>query len=160
MPLVCGMCIRQKRNTGELDSTAVAVSHCIDSTILMVTDEEENGKIQGMNFGQLYQKYCEEVCPATLVFVSFLSQHDKGRMFTQLTGGAAVKATDSVRQLRLDLRKPDLTRIDGLLGLLSAGGETFSKDVKQAVLRASLESSGDLGDANDNSAATTSSKKL
>lgn len=101
------------------------------STIMMVTDEDENGKVQNMNFGELYEKYCAEVCPAKLVFVSFLSATDKGRMYQQLQRDRPPQKTDRVVQLRLDRQRPDLTRLDALLGMLSSESESFAADVEK-----------------------------
>lgn len=120
-------------------------------TILMVTDEEENGtvRVDGVahNFGQLYQRYCAEVYPASLTFVSFLSQHDSGRMVQQLR-----RAHVDVEQLRFDPRRPDLTRLDGLVGMLASAGESFAKMVDDTTKKATP-----LSDNNDDSAAVTSS---
>jgi hypothetical protein len=100
-------------------------------TIMMVTDEDENGKIDNKNFGELYEIYCREVCPARLVFVSFLSQTDKGRMYQQLQRDRPPQPTDRVRQLRLDRDRPDLTRLDALLGMLSSESDSFAADVEK-----------------------------
>jgi hypothetical protein len=100
-------------------------------TIMMVTDEDENGKIDNKNFGELYEIYCREVCPARLVFVSFLSQTDKGRMYQQLQRDRPPQPSDRVRQLRLDRERPDLTRLDALLGMLSSESDSFAADVEK-----------------------------
>lgn len=89
----------------------------------MVTDEDENGTVVvnekyrnasnsgSLNFGQLYELYRRDVYPAKLVFVSFLSQTDQGKMSTQLK-----KARVEHGQLRFDTKHPDLTKLDSLLG--------------------------------------------
>ena len=61
----------------------------IIKTFVMVTDEEENanGKITDgteYRFFELFMKYRQEVYPAKLVFISFLShQHAQGQMYSQ-----------------------------------------------------------------------------
>jgi hypothetical protein len=111
------------------------------TTIMMVTDEDENGKVDNMNFGELYEKYCAEVCPAKLVFVSFLSATDKGRMYEQLQRGRPAQRTDRVVQLRLDRQRPDLTRLDALLGMLSSESESFAADVEKLKAAAAAPAS-------------------
>ncbi|ESO89374.1 hypothetical protein LOTGIDRAFT_229223 [Lottia gigantea] len=94
-------------------------------TFIMVTDEEENGKANNMNFCELYTKYYKEVYPAKLVFVSFLrGQHAKGQMVTQLQ-----TAGFDPLQFKLDGTRPDLTKLDNLFGLLSSDSQTFSDDL-------------------------------
>ena len=118
-------------------------------TVLMITDECENGHVttsdgQRCDFNALFKLYRERVCPtAKLVFVSFVSQSDPGQMFSKIKsyGGA-----DTVRQFRLDPSRPDLTRLDGLLGMLSSEGESFKADA-QKKLRDSLNASKDGDDA-------------
>lgn len=73
----------------------------------------------------MYKKYHEEVFPARLVFVSFLSnQHDNGQMVSDLRA-----YNFSPLQFKLDGRRPDLTKLDKLFGLLSAESKTFEQDV-------------------------------
>ena len=61
----------------------------IIKTFVMVTDEEENanGKITDgteYRFFELFMKYRQEVYPAKLVFISFLShQHAQGQIYSQ-----------------------------------------------------------------------------
>lgn len=95
---------------------------------IVVTDEIDNEKYKGLKFQRnfienpfsghyfptLFQKYCKEVFPAKIVFVSFLDNpSEKGRM---------VKALESMGiiplQFRLDGKRPDLTKLDSLLGNL------------------------------------------
>ncbi|XP_005093329.1 uncharacterized protein LOC101861104 [Aplysia californica] len=86
------------------------------NTFIMVTDEEENTNSHGFLFTQLYKKYCEEVHPAYLVFVSFLrSQHAQGQMIKSLEAEGF-----SPKQLRLEGSRPDLTRLDDLFAQMSA----------------------------------------
>eukprot|EP01124_Arcella_intermedia_P010569 TRINITY_DN17089_c0_g1_i2.p1 TRINITY_DN17089_c0_g1~~TRINITY_DN17089_c0_g1_i2.p1 ORF type:complete len:623 (+),score=161.36 TRINITY_DN17089_c0_g1_i2:41-1870(+) len=80
---------------------------------VIVTDEVENGKFNGKwFFPDLYRHYYEEVYPAKPVFVSFLENPNvKGRMVTALENMGI-----EVLQFRLDGKRPDLTKMDTLLG--------------------------------------------
>lgn len=77
-------------------------------------------------FRDLYKKYHEEVYPARLVFVSFLSnQHQTGQMVSGLQA-----YNFSPLQFKLDGNRPDLTKLDKLFGILSAESKTFDEDVE------------------------------
>ncbi|XP_071114112.1 uncharacterized protein [Haliotis cracherodii] len=96
-------------------------------TFIMVTDEEENGKVQNMNFAELYKKYHDEVFPAKLVFVSFLrSQHAKGQMVTGLQ-----ELGFHPLQFQLEGSRPDLTKLDNLFGLLSSDSASFKDEITE-----------------------------
>lgn len=89
---------------------------------IMVTDEIENEPSGGTFFAQLFYKYYVEVHPARLVMVSFLEDPNvKGRMVRALESFGIVPL-----QFRLDSKRPDLTKLDSLLGLLSAETNFFS----------------------------------
>jgi len=92
---------------------------------IVVTDEIENEAYQGTYFAQLFYKYYTEVSRAKLVMVSFLENpKEKGRM---------VKALESLGivplQFRLDAKRPDLTKLDTLFGLLAAETSGFTKRI-------------------------------
>jgi len=93
---------------------------------LVVTDEIENNKFQNnYYFPDLFKKYYEEVYPAKLVFVSFLENpSNKGRMVKSLENTGF-----DVLQFRLDGSRPDLTKMDTLLGLLSSESSFFPEQV-------------------------------
>ena len=87
-------------------------------------------------FRELYEKYCKEVFPAKLVFVSFLeSQHAKGQMVSDFQK----KGMDPM-QFVFHYDQPDLTKLDKLFGLLSAETGTFQDDV--AVKEQEIKSKG------------------
>jgi len=88
----------------------------------MVTDEIENMKYNNeYYFPNLFLKYYEEVFPAKLVFVSFLANpSSKGRMVTSLENMGI-----DVLLFRLDGNRPDLTKLDTLLGILSSESSFF-----------------------------------
>eukprot|EP00005_Dracoamoeba_jomungandri_P001536 CAMPEP_0174262220 /NCGR_PEP_ID=MMETSP0439-20130205/12847_1 /TAXON_ID=0 /ORGANISM="Stereomyxa ramosa, Strain Chinc5" /LENGTH=725 /DNA_ID=CAMNT_0015346893 /DNA_START=48 /DNA_END=2225 /DNA_ORIENTATION=- len=92
---------------------------------VVVTDEIENEKSEGEFFAQLFYRYYSEVYPAKLVFVSFLDNpSEKGRMVRSLENLGIVPL-----QFRLDATRPDLTKVDTLLGLLSSEGNFFGVQV-------------------------------
>ncbi|KAJ3388381.1 hypothetical protein HDU84_009815 [Entophlyctis sp. JEL0112] len=82
---------------------------------IIVTDEEENTQCNGYLFAPLFRKYLNEVNPnAKLFFVSFLRVGDEGQMIRDL------KKDDIVaKQFRFDPSRPDLTKFDELIGLLT-----------------------------------------
>ncbi|TPX38343.1 hypothetical protein SmJEL517_g00171 [Synchytrium microbalum] len=81
---------------------------------VMVTDEQENTACQGMMFAPMMAKYLAKVNPsAKIFFCSFLRANDQGHMVKQLRGIVEPK------QFRLDLERPDLSKFDELLGLVS-----------------------------------------
>lgn len=83
--------------------------------IILVSDEGENTNYNGHMFAQLYQKYLQDVCASTKVFlVSFLAVG---------ANGAISKSMDdlklSFKQFRLDPQLPDTSKFDSILGLIS-----------------------------------------
>ncbi|CAG8585625.1 12390_t:CDS:2 [Ambispora leptoticha] len=83
---------------------------------IVVTDEEENTEFNGYRFAPLFKKYREEVVPhAQVFFVSFLTGTNEGEMKQSL----AQQGITNVKQFRLDGRRPDLSKFDELLGILS-----------------------------------------
>lgn len=109
-----------------LTAPAAALWHYYDKKeivkfFLVVTDEIENEKSKGEYFAQLFYKYYNEVYPAKMVFVSFLENpSEKGRMVRSLENLGLVPL-----QFRLDSRRPDLTKVDTLLGLLASECDYF-----------------------------------
>eukprot|EP00026_Physarum_polycephalum_P000342 Phypoly_transcript_00342.p2 GENE.Phypoly_transcript_00342~~Phypoly_transcript_00342.p2 ORF type:complete len:719 (+),score=127.38 Phypoly_transcript_00342:2610-4766(+) len=93
---------------------------------IVVTDEIENEKYQGQYFPSLFLKYHKEVYPAKIVFVSFLpNPTEKGRMVTALENMGLVPL-----QFRLDSNRPDLQKLDSLLGLLATESSTFTSQIE------------------------------
>ncbi|KAI3381543.1 hypothetical protein SNEBB_008706 [Seison nebaliae] len=93
-------------------------------TFIIVTDEEENTKAKSANgqnyyFAKLFAAYKDEVFPAKLVFVSFLRrQHDEGEMYGKLINTFDM-SKDDVLQFKFNQSRPDLTKFDNMLGVLS-----------------------------------------
>lgn len=95
-------------------------------TFIIVTDEEENTTVHNYYFAELLEKYRKEVYPADIVFVSFLrSQTAEGQMVKAL----AARDIKPTAQVRLDGNRPDLTKIDTLLALLSSKTTEFQDNV-------------------------------
>ena len=100
----------------------------------MVTDEEENANgttADGATwrFYNLFMKYRETVYPAQLIFVSFLNhQHSAGQMYEEFVRNNV----PNVSQFKFDRERPDLTKLDSILGkLCSNTSTTFSSDVEK-----------------------------
>ncbi|XP_033112656.1 uncharacterized protein LOC117113434 isoform X2 [Anneissia japonica] len=94
-------------------------------TFVVVTDEEENTNYKGYSFTELFKLYYKEVNKARLVFVSFLrSQHVTGEMVSKLQAEGI-----EVMQFKLDSQRPDLNKLDNLLGLLSVESAAFDVQV-------------------------------
>lgn len=102
----------------------------IIKTFIMVTDEEENDSIElpdgtKTRFFKLFLKYREEVYPAKLVFISFLAhQHDLGQIYKQFQEANI----PDVIQFKFNRQRPDLTKLDNLLGLLSTESSNLFND--------------------------------
>ena len=96
--------------------------------LIMVTDEVENVKSEGEYWPTLYARYVREVAPeCTAVFVSFLGGgSEKGRMVAALEA-LGIK---NIIQFRLEGSRPDLTRLDSILGLLAAESKQFPQQVR------------------------------
>jgi len=95
---------------------------------ICVTDEIENLKWNNQYyFSELFLRYYEEVYPAKIVFVSFLDNpNGKGRMVRSLESLGF-----DVLQFRLDGSRPDLTKLDTLLGILSSESSFFPNYVHE-----------------------------
>ena len=136
IPMSAAQCVEVATATRADQQTAPAValeeyylSRKVVSTFIVVTDERENLKHNGMYFHQLFYRYYTEVHPAKIVFVSFLEPNKPGQMVT------ALKALGiNPIQYRFDARRPDLTKFDGLLGLLSMESEQFARDLEALTI--------------------------
>ena len=101
----------------------------IIKTFIMVTDEEENTKFKNYKFAPLFKEYCEKIYPAKLVFVSFLrSQHQQGQMVKELKN-----LNIFPMQFVFSQARPDLTKLDSLLGLLSSSSSAFNDEVAGTI---------------------------
>jgi len=96
--------------------------------IIMVTDEVENVKSEDFYWPTLYERYVREVAPdCTAVFISFLGGGtEKGRMVRALES----MGISRIIQFRLEGSRPDLTKLDTILGLLAAECRQFPQQVK------------------------------
>jgi len=99
--------------------------------IIMVTDEVENVKSEDVYWPTLYERYVREVAPeCTAVFISFLGGGtEKGRMVRALEN----LGINRIIQFRLEGSRPDLTKLDTILGLLAAECKQFPQQVQVLV---------------------------
>lgn len=109
----------------------------IIKTLIIITDEEENTAYDGeylsitnssKNFCSIYKKYREEVYPCKLVFISFLSDNNNkdGPMVTELKARIPNIEKDLI-QFRLNIKNPDLRKLDSILEILSLESRSFNK---------------------------------
>lgn len=90
-------------------------------TIIIVTDEEENGYCQGMYFSQMFDLYCKKIKHVPkLVFISFLeiNRGNKGQMVTEINTKYP-QYSETTYQYIFDKHKPDLTKLDSVLTKLA-----------------------------------------
>jgi len=84
---------------------------------IQVTDEEENASYKGYKWMGLWKKYLAEVNPnAKVVFISFLGQNKKGQMVSEYD-----KEGLPYLQFVFNLQRPDLSKLDKVLAMLSSG---------------------------------------
>ncbi|GAB5355933.1 hypothetical protein AAMO2058_000247300 [Amorphochlora amoebiformis] len=82
---------------------------------ILVSDEGENVPAKGYMFADLWVKYLNEVNPnAQVVLVSFVARNDKGKIKQELE-----KRGIEARQYRLDPDRPDTSKFDAILGMLT-----------------------------------------
>ena len=74
-------------------------------------------------------EYRRLVYPAALIFVSFLhSQHEQGQMYKMFVR----ENVPDVQQFKFDRARPDLTKLDSILGTLcSKSSRTFTGHIEQ-----------------------------
>lgn len=101
-------------------------------TFIIVTDEEENTShtgyqswgywtrdndaTRGYMFPELYRKYCEEVYPARLIFISFTNPNVDGMMAAALKKEIGEKRfSEFVEVFKFNAKNPDLNRLDFVL---------------------------------------------
>ena len=97
---------------------------------VVVTDEVENAKHGAEYFPELFARYHAEVYPAEVVFVSFLENvNRKGRMVTALESMGF-----SPILFRLDGRRPDLSKLDSLLGVISLRSQAMYTEIERLAV--------------------------
>lgn len=105
--------------------------------LVLVSDEEENTKYKGRTFAELFATYEKEVSPGCrITFVSFLADlNSEGQMVSELRAmGYAPE------QFKLHRSRPDLTKTDALLAVMSANTVEVAKE--RAEMEAVLRSGG------------------
>eukprot|EP00656_Telonema_subtile_P008065 TRINITY_DN13785_c0_g1_i2.p2 TRINITY_DN13785_c0_g1~~TRINITY_DN13785_c0_g1_i2.p2 ORF type:complete len:404 (-),score=110.83 TRINITY_DN13785_c0_g1_i2:290-1501(-) len=104
------------------------------NTIVMVTDEEENVSAmlptgERVLFAELFRRYCVDVVPdCKLVLVSFLNDMDESPLMNQLKEASV--PPEAIAQFKFNQQRPDLTKIDAMIGLLSSDTEEFVCEVR------------------------------
>lgn len=120
-------------------------------TFIIVTDEVENcdysgswhsyGKTTDGFFAPLFKQYRETVYPAKLVFVSFLPDNKDGQMVKHLKE-VIPGIEKEIIQFRLDVRKPDLRKLDYLLNTLSMSTGTYDQQKDELIKNIETEGVG------------------
>jgi len=91
---------------------------------IMATDEEENADYKGFRWMRLWKLYLAEVNPeAKVVFISFLKNNQKGQMISEYEAEHLPYI-----QFVFDLNRPDLSKLDTLLALLTSGAPDTTKE--------------------------------
>jgi hypothetical protein len=99
-------------------------------TFIVVTDEKENtgcshnydwshNLTEKGFFAELYQRYIAEVYPAKLVFISFTDSNRDGDMMKALRVVLDSAAMELVTVHKIDIRNPDMNRLDYVLEQMS-----------------------------------------
>ncbi|KAF2076874.1 hypothetical protein CYY_001841 [Polysphondylium violaceum] len=90
--------------------------------IVLATDEEEYSPSTEMKFITLFKKYAETVNKdVKVIFVSFLGTNQKGPMVAELQ-----KEGFHPYQFVFDVQKPDPSKIDHMLSVLSCESDSFA----------------------------------
>jgi hypothetical protein len=102
----------------------------IVKTFIIATDEKENTDFTvddvSYRFLELFSAYHELVYPAHLIFLSFIMQHEPGQMVPQLR-----EAGFNVKRFRFSKKRPDLSRLDNVIGHLALQTAQFDDQVNQ-----------------------------
>ena len=118
-------------------------------TFVIVTDEEENTGYDGSTrwygasvnetmFAALYDKYCTEIGPARLVFVSFTNPTCDGQMIQALKRRIGEKkVAEFVSVYKFDIDNPDLNKLDYMLEKLAQPDEGTSEKLTKPAKDAS-----------------------
>jgi hypothetical protein len=110
-------------------------------TFVIVTDEIENTDYDGNYFTDLrnkkafanvFKEYYENVYQAKIVFVSFLPDNKDGPMVSTLKK-TIPDIGENLVQFRLNLKKPDLRKLDSLLDMLTMDTGVYDNDVDKLV---------------------------
>merc|ERR1711907_43802 len=140
-PKNCESAVQLSREVKAVGQTAnaAALTEAFDerkvyNTIVMVTDEEENTKASLANgdrvlFAELFKRYRDEVAPeCELVLVSFLEDAVSETQLMKELKAIGI-TSDVVSQFKFSQTRPDLTKIDAMLGLLSCDTVDFAEEV-------------------------------
>lgn len=131
---------------------------------VVVTDEIENDKYRAPNgqqfwFPDLFAKYHAEVFPAQLVFVSFLDDPSDANKLGRMVAACEHLGCPPTLTFKLDARRPDLQKLDTILGMLQAETASFPRLVQRLAGRSGGAADG-KAEADDRSEAATNTRDL
>jgi len=86
--------------------------HKAVKTFIIVTDEEENAYTNNMNFMILYIKYCKEIYPAKLIFISFSDINNDAKMIRELKDVLGSNFDELVKAFKFNKENPDTNKLD------------------------------------------------
>lgn len=93
-------------------ATKTSTKHKLDISFIFAHDSTA---CQGLRFAPMMKQYLEKVnATSKLIFCSFLSPNSAGEMVSELS-----RLGIESKQFRLDSYKPDLSKFEDLLGLVS-----------------------------------------
>ncbi|XP_062581913.1 uncharacterized protein LOC134243699 [Saccostrea cucullata] len=126
---VCNLAMEIKAEGGTCPAAALLPFYQrkeVVKTFVIVTDEEEVERepATNMHFAEMFKQYHDEVYPARLLFVSFLSKNCGSKMVEPLQNLGITPI-----QFKFDGYRPDLTKLDNLFAQQSTNSTSFKEDV-------------------------------
>lgn len=89
-------------------------------TFIIITDEEENEKINGMNFADIFKKYRQEVFKSKIIFISFIKDRNNHMQMINDIKSKIRDIDEDLTQYTFDFYNPDLRRLDNILSQISS----------------------------------------
>jgi hypothetical protein len=105
----------------------------IVKTFIVVTDEEENQYPGGYTFAQLFARYRKQIYKSKIIFVSFIKSDNQSIMVRGIRE-AIPDIGDDLMQFKMDPARPDLTKLDFILGSIAVQSEKFNEDMTKLAL--------------------------
>jgi len=107
----------------QLNKAKGYINKGLDYLKTLVSDEDENTEYDSTLFAPLFKRYINEVHPTSkVILVSFLKVGAPGQIKQSLEA-VGIEAV----QFRLDGDRPDTSKFDSLLGLISLETEQFQE---------------------------------
>lgn len=88
-------------------------------TFIVITDEEENEKVNNMNFADIFKKYREEIYKSKIIFISFIKNRNNHMQMIYDIKNKINNVEEDILQFTFDFHNPDLRRLDNILGQIS-----------------------------------------